>query len=843
MPDNPFRAELERRKKQREQGQTQPMAATQQVSAPAPQPMQQQQQPMQQQPQQQNPYRAELERRNAARPVKQEMHPDVEPYRAEVKRYLDTPDQYQAALKQKLPQHDIQVRDGQVVIKRPDEKEWRVVDPSFLSGGIREVIRDVSDLAYEIPSMALAGAGGIAGAAAGALTGPVGAVAGGLAGIGAGEAAAETLKQTIAKKKNFREDYDASQIALAGALGAAAGPALGAAGRLVKGAGRLAYKPIKAMLPKKEGKFVNRQIIKVTGLSLNDVSKLATRAETEAGTAAGDHITKSITKIRNVAQKPRMIKGAETNLLVGSNQVRAEAARIAAKDVRKQMTDTFKSMGKIKAKDLSPKIAVRLNKALNPKSYKGVTFSADAKVVNKMIQDSVDSAAGATFTKKTVDELSPAQLYTAIKNIRGSAFVDEKMSHKAKEMLIDTSDELLKDYRVATETLEQTGDLPLGTAGIINDLDSELYTLDIMNKSLKRYATGKFVGASRSDMDSMASGLAGVAGYKLGGYGVSLLASMLAVPVVGESLEWAAKGIARTGAPKLAKQTTEIGLGRKALGLGARAATLQASREARKAYADPETRAFSLRIGNEAHASDKPIMKDYDENTIPKAVAKLPKGKVVYKAYGGVLNKLDEAGLDEAAVPVLLSLFNAESGYNPKADRNEGDKGVSLGIGQAMPEIATKYNYSPEDRSDPEKAAEISTLYLGDLYREAQDVAKQNNIVGVKKWHLLAMAVMRYNGGTDYMSRSTLNNLVTGKRSTYKNTKDITPWHMAKTFYGLVPLTPAQMRHRAISETKKGGIKKDRAQLTQYRMKMNMRFKALGLDMKRLKKLLQEDAG
>ena len=133
------------------------------------------------------------------------MHPDVSPYRAEVRRYLDTPDQYQAALKQKLPQHDIQVRDGQVVIRRPDEKDYKVVDPSFLSGGLREVGRDISDLAYEIPSMALAGVGGIAGAAAGALAGPVGAVAGGVAGVGAGEAAAEGLKQTIAKKKKETE--------------------------------------------------------------------------------------------------------------------------------------------------------------------------------------------------------------------------------------------------------------------------------------------------------------------------------------------------------------------------------------------------------------------------------------------------------------------------------------------------------------------------------------------------------------------------------------------------------------------------------------------------------------
>ena len=141
------------------------------------------------------------------------------------------------------------------------------------------------------------------------------------------------------------------------------------------------------------------------------------------------------------------------------------------------------------------------------------------------------------------------------------------------------------------------------------------------------------------------------------------------------------------------------------------------------------------------------------------------------------------------------------------------------------------------------KLIEISTLYFGDLYREAQDVAKQNNIVGVKKWHLLAMAVMRYNGGRDFMSNDTLNRLVKGDRSKYKDDTDVTPWHMAKTFYGLVPLSKAQMRYRAKHENNKAGQKSDKAQLTQYRMKMDMRFKALGLDMKRLKKLLQEDAG
>ena len=68
----------------------------------------------------------ERDRRNASRTVVQEMHPDAYPYRGEIKRYLDRPDQFAEALKQKLPQHDIQNRNGQIVIRRPDEENYKV---------------------------------------------------------------------------------------------------------------------------------------------------------------------------------------------------------------------------------------------------------------------------------------------------------------------------------------------------------------------------------------------------------------------------------------------------------------------------------------------------------------------------------------------------------------------------------------------------------------------------------------------------------------------------------------------------------------------------------------------
>ena len=838
MPDNPYKKELMRRQQQtvEETPSEYPLkqAAPQPMATPTPQ-------PMAAQAPTQNPFAAEMQKRNANRPVVQKMHDDVAPYRAEVKQFLDTPAQYQAALKQKLPQHDIQIRDGQVVIRRPDEKEYKVVDPSFLQGGFAEIGRDISDLAFEGPSIAISGAGALAG---GALAGPGGA----LIGAGIGEGISETVKQTVAKQKGFRENYDGSQIALATALGTLAGPMVGLLGKAIKGTARVLTKPIRAMLPKKEGKFVNRQMLKVTGVSLNDLSKLATRAETDAGKVAGDHLGSAISKVRNAVQKPRTINGVETNLLRGDAKVRAEGARIATRETRDKMNDVFKGMDKLNASAFSPKMVVRINKMLNPESFKNVTFSTDAKVVNRMIQDSIDSAVGGPFSVKKVDELTPAQLYTAIKNIRGSAFVDEKMSHKAKELLIQTSDELLAEYRVATQALEEGGSIAAGTMKQLDELDTELYTLDIVSKALKRYATGKFTGAGRGDLDSLASGLGGIAGYKLGGYGISLLAGLLTPALVGEGLEAGARKIAQTGAPTIGTQAAP-GVLRRGLAATGRAAALQTTREARKAYADPETRAFDISVGNKAHAADKPPAPQADPNVIPpkiqgiKNAVRRRKNVIAYKSYSGIQSKLEEAGLDESAIPVLLNMINAESEFKTTAKRKETIKGKevhSTGVAQFLPGTAKEIGYLPADREDPVKAGEMATLYLGKLAKQARDIAKESNYPGVKKWHILAMASMAYNGGGDYMSADTLKRLIFGERSTYKNAKDVTPWYLAKVFSGLAPLSKAQTASRKISITPKA-IKKDQGILKEYQNSLSKIYKNLNLDMSTLKKMLMED--
>ena len=72
------------------------------------------------------------------------------------------------------------------------------------------------------------------------------------------------------------------------------------------------------MLPKKEGAFINRQVQKTIGIKLNNLSKLATRAEKDASNKTADHLQTAVNNLRDTAQKTRTINGKQTNLLSGS---------------------------------------------------------------------------------------------------------------------------------------------------------------------------------------------------------------------------------------------------------------------------------------------------------------------------------------------------------------------------------------------------------------------------------------------------------------------------------------------------------------------------------------------
>ena len=164
-----------------------------------------------------------------------------------------------------------------------------------------------------------------------------------------------------------------------------------------------------------------------------------------------------------------------------------------------------------------------------------------------------------------------------------------------------------------------------------------------------------------------------------------------------------------------------------------------------------------------------------------------------------------------------------------------------------MPEVAKELGFKPEDRFDPQKAAEMTVAYFGKLYKEAKQVVSQSPLRSkAKQWHAFALTAMRYNGGGSYMSQDTLKRLIKGTRSSYRpkgkpDPREFTPWHLAKVFYGLVDLSDAQKRSREISRLAGKGAN-DQKILKDYKAQMNQIMEALGINLTQMKQLLNSKA-
>lgn len=177
----------------------------------------------------------------------QEMHPDISMIdRAAVKNLGTDTDESIVYLKQQYGDKlDFDKVQGQIVAKRPDEKEWRVLDPEYFGKGgfiegAKEAIRDVTDVAYDIPAGMLQGAATTAGGLAGLPLGPGGALAAGAA-AGAGSGlVAEGIRQGLGNLVGVSSGLDKTSLALSGALGGVGplafgvGTAKGAAKELVE---------------------------------------------------------------------------------------------------------------------------------------------------------------------------------------------------------------------------------------------------------------------------------------------------------------------------------------------------------------------------------------------------------------------------------------------------------------------------------------------------------------------------------------------------------------------------------------------------------------------------------
>lgn len=144
--------------------------------------------------------------------VIQEMHPDLGyGTRFLLKNLSNSPESSAEYLKKKG--FEASVVNGEVVMKKPGEKDWHVLDPEGLDVGD---IGDIgSDVVKGVGSTAAAAAGGLAGAptVVGAL--PAAAAAG-----GAANASMEALRQKLGQWAGIPQDVNMKDVAVEGAAGA-----------------------------------------------------------------------------------------------------------------------------------------------------------------------------------------------------------------------------------------------------------------------------------------------------------------------------------------------------------------------------------------------------------------------------------------------------------------------------------------------------------------------------------------------------------------------------------------------------------------------------------------------
>lgn len=103
---------------------------------------------------------------------------------------------------------------GEVLVKSPTEAQWRKLDPSGFD------VRDISDLAYDVPAGIAQGAVTAASGIAGATAGGIGAIPAAMAGSAASGAALETARQGLGKYFMPDQEFSGTDIGIAGATGA-----------------------------------------------------------------------------------------------------------------------------------------------------------------------------------------------------------------------------------------------------------------------------------------------------------------------------------------------------------------------------------------------------------------------------------------------------------------------------------------------------------------------------------------------------------------------------------------------------------------------------------------------
>lgn len=179
------------------------------------------------------------------RAVVDEMHPDLDwKDRLLFKNLSTSPEGGMNEMQKRYPEHKFKYNaNGALLMRKADEDTWAKIDTD--KGGVMETIRDLGDVAYDVPAAlaetaatvtggTLGATAGLGGGPAAPVTVPAGALAGASSFGAAAGAATEAGRQTLGKMTGFTEEYDTGQIGTAAAFGGAS-PLLFGSGATTKG--------------------------------------------------------------------------------------------------------------------------------------------------------------------------------------------------------------------------------------------------------------------------------------------------------------------------------------------------------------------------------------------------------------------------------------------------------------------------------------------------------------------------------------------------------------------------------------------------------------------------------
>lgn len=170
-------------------------------------------------------------------PVIQEMHPDISTMdRLIVKNFGNDPGVWEREIKKRYPDLQVQRKDSQILVKKPSESQFRVLDPD--TGALSsDILGDIGDVSFDTAAGLIEGSGRVLGGLGGSLAGPLGVLGGQAAAGGIASGAMESLRQAGGQALGLDQDFSLPDIAISTGLGGAlpvAGSALKATGRGIK---------------------------------------------------------------------------------------------------------------------------------------------------------------------------------------------------------------------------------------------------------------------------------------------------------------------------------------------------------------------------------------------------------------------------------------------------------------------------------------------------------------------------------------------------------------------------------------------------------------------------------